>query len=98
LGVVLSGIGGSSGVSHVSPLSYLTARGSAADSGRTRSNNQSDAHCFVVLPKRWIVERTFGWFFKYRRLSKDYETLPSSSETMIYLAMINLILHRLKPG
>jgi putative transposase len=59
---------------------------------------RSDLHRFVVLPKRWIVERTFGWFCKYRRLSKDYETLPTSSETMIYLAMINLMLHRLKPG
>jgi len=57
-----------------------------------------DLHRFVVLPKRWIVERTFGWFCKYRRLSRDYETLPTSSETMIYLAMINLMLHRLKPG
>jgi putative transposase len=38
-----------------------------------------DTHRLVVLPKRWIVERTFGWFGKYRRLSKDYETLPSSS-------------------
>jgi len=59
---------------------------------------RSDLHHFVVLPKRWVVERTFGWFGKYRRLSKDYEMLPSSSETMIYLAMINLMLHRLKPG
>jgi len=52
---------------------------------------------FIVLPKRWIVERTFGWFSKYRRLSKDYETLPLSSESMIYITMINLMLHRLKP-
>ncbi|MEM9753940.1 MAG: transposase, partial [Planctomycetota bacterium] len=36
---------------------------------------RSDAKGFVVLPKRWIVERTFGWFSKYRRLSKDYESL-----------------------
>jgi putative transposase len=57
-----------------------------------------DLKKFVVLPKRWIVERTFGWFSKYRRLSKDNETLPVSSESMIYLAMINLMLHRLKPG
>jgi putative transposase len=55
-----------------------------------------DTHRFVVLPRRWVVERTFGWLGIYRRLSKDYETLPSSSETMIYLAMINLMLHRLK--
>jgi putative transposase len=59
---------------------------------------RSDSHGFKILPKRWIVERTFGWFSKYRRLSKDYETLTNSSETMIYVAMINLMLHRLKPG
>ena len=59
---------------------------------------RSDTHKFVVLPKRWIVERTFAWLGKYRRLSKDYESDPRSSETMIRLALINLMLHRLKPG
>lgn len=53
---------------------------------------------FAPAPKRWVVERTFGWLNKYRRLSKDYERLTDSSETMIYLAMINLMLHRLRPG
>jgi len=50
---------------------------------------------FKILPKRWIVERTFGWFGKYRRLSKDYERLTENSESYIKLAMINLMLRRL---
>jgi putative transposase len=50
---------------------------------------------FAVLPKRWIVERTFAWLGKCRRLSKDYEHLPETSEHWIYLAMIHLMLKRL---
>lgn len=50
---------------------------------------------FKVLPKRWIVERTFGWWNHYRRLSKDYELLPEMSESMIYTVMIRLMLKRL---
>jgi putative transposase len=53
---------------------------------------------FVVQAKRWIVERTFGWLDNYRALSKEYTATTQSSETMIYLAMINLMLHRLAPG
>jgi len=51
---------------------------------------------FVLLPKRWVVERTFGWFGKYRRLSKDYEYLTASSEAMIYVAMIHLMVRRIE--
>jgi putative transposase len=47
------------------------------------------ARGFVLLPKRWIVERTFAWLGRYRRLSKDYEVNPRSSETWIYIAMIH---------
>jgi putative transposase len=50
---------------------------------------------FVVIPKRWIVERTFGWFNRYRRLSKDYELLPETSEAMIQVTMIHLMVRRL---
>ena len=50
---------------------------------------------FQVLPKRWIVERTFAWWNQYRRLSKDYELLPEMSESMIYTVMIRLMLKRL---
>jgi len=57
-----------------------------------------DVKGFKVLPKRWIVERTFAWLSRYRRHSKDYELLTDSSEAMIRISMINLMLHRLSPG
>ena len=50
---------------------------------------------FVVLPKRWIVERTFAWLGLWRRHSKDYERNPESSESMIYVSMIFLMSRRL---
>ena len=50
---------------------------------------------FKVLPHRWVVERTLAWLGRYRRLSKDYERLPQTSESMIYAAMIRLMLKRL---
>jgi len=50
---------------------------------------------FVVLPRRWVVERTFGWFNRYRRLSKDYEFHTETSEAMIYVAMIHIMARRL---
>jgi putative transposase len=57
-----------------------------------------DAQGFAVLPKRWIVERTFAWLGRYRRLSKDDEERPNSSEAWIQIAMIDRMLHRLAPG
>jgi putative transposase len=50
---------------------------------------------FVVQPQRWVVERTLAWLGNYRRLSKDYEVLPETSETFIYLAMVDLMTKRL---
>ena len=48
-----------------------------------------------MIPKRWVVERTFAWLNGYRRLSKDYEKLVEVSESMIYGAMIRLMLRRI---
>lgn len=50
---------------------------------------------FVIIPRRWVVERTFGWFNWYRRLSKDYAVLPETAEAFIYVGMIRLMLKRL---
>lgn len=50
---------------------------------------------FVLLPKRWVVERTFGWLTWCRRLNKDYELLPETAETFVYIAMIRIMVRRL---
>ena len=55
----------------------------------------ADLKGFHVLPRRWVVERTFGWIGRYRRMSKDYEELEENSEAMIYLSMTRLMLKRL---
>jgi putative transposase len=49
---------------------------------------------FLVLPRRWVAERTLAWFGRWRRLSRDYEHLPEVSEAMVTLAMIRLMVHR----
>lgn len=54
-----------------------------------------DVAGFAVLPKCWIVERTFAWLGRYRRLSKDYEQRPEHGEAMIQIAMITLMNRRL---
>jgi putative transposase len=57
--------------------------------------SDADQHRFVILRKRWIVERTFGWLSKSRRLSKDYEYRTDNSEAMILIAATHLMLARL---
>ncbi len=54
-----------------------------------------DVKGFKLLPKRWVVERTFAWLGRHRRLSKDYEVLPETEEAWIYLGMSRLMLARL---
>ncbi len=54
-----------------------------------------DVKGFQVLPHRWVVERTFGWLGHYRRLSKDYEGLPESRESIIFAAMAHIMVKRL---
>jgi putative transposase len=50
---------------------------------------------FAVQPRRWVVERTFAWLGRGRRLSKDYERLPENSEAVVYIGSIRLMLRRL---
>jgi putative transposase len=52
---------------------------------------------WVLVPKRWVVERTFAWLLRFRRHARDYERRTDSSEAMIYVSMIHVMLHRLAP-
>jgi len=54
-----------------------------------------DRHAFEILPRRWVVERTFAWISKHRRTVRDYEHLPASHEAMILWAMTALMTRRL---
>ncbi|MCL2623668.1 MAG: IS5 family transposase [Planctomycetaceae bacterium] len=56
-----------------------------------------DVSGFVIIPRRWVVERTFAWMGRNRRLSKDYERTTTSSEATVWLANISLLMHRLAP-
>ena len=60
-------------------------------------NRPRDAEGWVKLPKRWVVERTFAWLGRYRRLSKDYEKLTETSAATVQVSAIQQMLRRLKP-
>jgi putative transposase len=70
-------------------------RGSFRPTALEIVKRSDDVRGFKVLPRRWVVERTFGWLGRSRRLSKDYEFQPVTSEAMIHIAMIGLTLKRL---
>ena len=55
-------------------------------------------HTYQVLPRRWVVERTLAWLGRCRRLSKDYEALPETTGSWVYIAMAHLMLRRLAPA
>ena len=55
----------------------------------------ANQNTFEVIPRRWVVERTFAWLGRYQRLSKDYEELPQTTEAWVYAAMTGLMLRRL---
>jgi putative transposase len=57
--------------------------------------SDADMHRFKILPRRWVVERTFGWLSKFRRLAKDYEYRTDNSEAIILIAATRLMLARL---
>ena len=57
-----------------------------------------DQKGWVLLPRRWVVERTFAWLGRYRINSKEYERLSSSSESQVYVSSIQFLLKRLKPS
>ena len=58
-------------------------------------NTPPGTHTFQVLPRRWVVERTYGWWNRERRLSKDYERLPDTTQAFVYVTMIRLMTRRL---
>ncbi len=63
--------------------------------GAYEDSRPPDAKGFQILPRRWVVERTFGWFGRYRRLARDYEHQTLSSESMVYIASIHRMLRLL---
>ena len=80
-------------------LEQWLARGGAGPRIKLQIVKRSDAHRgFEVLPRRWVVERSLAWICRWRRLSKDYEVLPRTSEAWIYLSTIALLLRRLTSG
>ena len=82
------------GYANASIAAWWAGRGEALPRDRDRQA-QRRRQGFQVLPRRWVVERTFGWLVRNRRLARDYERLTANSEAMIKIAMIRLMAARL---
>jgi transposase len=80
--------GGYTGEDFASKVKYLTG-------AEVEVAKRSELHKFVVIPKRWIVERTFGWLDKYRRLWKNCERLIETTLNMVKLAFVSILLRRI---
>ncbi len=76
-------------------MNQLNFRPDTSDCTLEVVNKKENQKGFEVLPRRWVVERSLGWLNRFRRLSKDYERLPESSEAMGYIASIKFLLNRL---
>ena len=76
-------------------MDWVTARFRFVLEAVLRPEDMKDVKGWVVLPRRWVIERTFAWLMQCRRLGRDYEVLPESSEAFIYISMTRLMLRRL---
>ncbi|MFC5959508.1 transposase [Streptomyces pratens] len=84
-----------SGPTAVTPAAWSTGVGKKLAFALEVVKRTDDMEGFVVLPRRWVVERTFAWLMHSRRLARDYETLPASSEAMIRWSMVTRMGRRL---
>ena len=85
----------SPGIACCSPTAAIRAGSQPRPHARAIVKRTDDAQGFVVLPRRWVVERSFAWFGRNRRLANDVETLIASSTAMLYLAATRLLTRRL---
>ncbi|WTE38378.1 transposase [Streptomyces sp. NBC_01618] len=76
-------------------LQERRSRARSAARNRRRSRQHPGVRGFHVVKRRWVVERSIGWIMMHRRLARDYETLPASSEAMIHIASIDNLAKRI---
>src|SRR5260370_8449077 len=80
------------------PASWSSGRPARCTAPLQIVKRPDNLHTFKVLPRRWVVERTFGWIMKHRRCVRDYERLPAHHETYLYWSMIHVMAAPAAPG